>query len=357
MPNPVDAVIGRLRHQSASLWPDTPRPEITVAGKFVRPYSTVYQLRLNHANGSPRRVLYVKIFKPSSTPAANQQKYLERLNVEFETARQLQSGISPSPGFSIVRPVAYFPELLALVTEKSPGEPLAAIIEKSCKRWHPVIKQQRVFRLCERAGEALAAIQQATRDRTPFDPRELVEYMDVRLQRLANAGETPFTPEHRNQVLHFLKRAVQRVPAAQLGRCGSHCDYGPFNLLAFEDRVTVLDFSMYKIGSIYNDVTYFCHRLEGYLHKPIFSTRAIRGCQRAFLESYNRASSRTKRPVEEDILFQLFWLRHVVNNYSAIMRKRVVIGSERVSPVVRLFNQHVYRRYNARILRMCENQS
>ncbi len=345
-----DAVIARLRAEATQLWPETPPATITCAQKFSRPYSTVYRLLLNYPPGpiapARPRALYAKIFRPSQKNLQQQQKYLDRLQIEFEVAAHLHERLHAEPGIGIVRPLAYYPDLLALVTEEAPGENLADIVSAACKRWALRNTLHQAVLHCHRAGTALAAMQVATEQTERGEASEILEYIDVRLQRLRASEAVPFSEADYKRVRHFLEQTLQRVPRAQLAQCGCHCDYAPFNLLADNARVTVLDFSMYKVGSCYNDVTYFHHRLQSYLHKPIFNPAAIRTVQSAFLEGYNQALGRERDPIEKDLMFRVMWMKHVINNYSALMRNRVGGGRREALPV-RMFHQHVFRRYNA----------
>ncbi len=350
-----EAVIQRLLAEAAHLWPEAPPATITLARKFTRPYSTVYRLHLGYGQGqssSPRaRALYAKIFQPSTQNQDKQQKYLDRLQTEFEVAAHLHALLQEQQHIAVVRPVAYYPDLLALVTEEAGGQGLAEIITAACKHWALRNTLHQAVLHCHRAGIALAAMQTATRQTERCDAEEILEYIHVRLQRLRDSETVPFSPADYKRVLNFLEQTVANVPRAQLEQCGSHSDYAPFNLLADKERVTILDFSMYKIGSCYNDVTYFHHRVEGYLHKPIFSASAIRTVQSAFLEGYNQAAGRARDPIEQDRLFRVLWMKHVINNYSAIMRNRVGRG-RRESWTVRRFHEHVFRRYNEWLLMM-----
>lgn len=346
-----EAVVQRLMSEAKLLWPEAPPRAITIAQKFSRPYSTVYRLQLRNVDDAPSPALYAKVFQPSARNLHNQQKYLERLRTEFEVARRLCAVFPEQPQFAFVRAIAYYPELLALVTEEARGRVLAEIISETCKPWSLRNALERTVIHCRRAGQALAAMQSATRCATPFDCEAFLDYVKVRLQRLRESASVPFSANDHKRVLNFLEKALSVLPAEQLAQCGCHSDYAPFNLLAEEERVTVLDFSMFKTGSCYNDVTYFHHRVEGYLHKPIYRAAAIRTVQRAFLEGYNSACHRTHAPVEKDLLFRVLWMKHVLNNYSAIMRNRVGRG-KRVSLALRAFNHHIFRRYNEWLVNM-----
>ncbi|MDZ7289561.1 MAG: phosphotransferase [candidate division KSB1 bacterium] len=286
----------------------------------------------------------------------NTEKYRDRLATEFATARRLHEALRDAKEFAVIKPVTYNPELFAIVSEEAPGESLANLISRKGKLWPSSDKLEQLARHCRRAGQALAAIQQATAEDSRFDPAELLEYIDLRMQRLLKSDRVPFSAVDRQQILRFLESTIPRVPVEQLGVAGSHSDYAPFNLLAAPEKITVADFTMFKTGSVYNDLTYFYHRLAGYLHKPIYRPHTIRCLQDEFLRGYmeSRRNGQRAWPITEDLLFKIFWIKHVVNNYSAIMRQRVVLKGRTISLPVQLFNQYVFRRYNHWLNDFCQ---
>jgi len=105
-------------------------------------------------------------------------------------------------------------------------------------------------------------------------------------------------------------------------------------------------------------LTYFHHRLEGYLHKPIYRLQTIRRLQNAFLDGYVETMGKTKQQwrVAGDLLFKIHWIKHVVNNYSALVRQRVVSTSKAAPFSAQLFNRHVFRRYNRWLNQFCQEK-
>lgn len=355
----IEEVIQRLLAQAAALWPEAPPQKIAITGQIKRPYSTSFRLALLPADPGnaprPPQAVYAKIINPTRKNSGGTQKYAERLQREFEIPRLLHTRLSPAPDLGLVRPVTYYSDLLCLITEEAPGRMLAELIAATATRWRPRRAWQNTALHCRRAGRLLAALQAATPEAHVLAGSELLEYVEVRLQRLVENPDIPFSKAHAGAVRRYLEKMLGQIPAEQLRQCGCHSDYAPFNLLASTERLTVFDFAMFKTGSIYNDAAYFCHRLQGYLHKPTFSAAAIHALQQAFLDGYNQAAGRGQQRLEQDLMFRVFLIKHALNNYSAIMRKRVAGGpAAHLSLPVRLFNRRVYRRYNEWLLRACQ---
>jgi hypothetical protein len=357
MENGIEQVVAKLRSQAGELWPEAPPEDFRIARHFVRPYSNVYRLQLaERSPAAPPRFIYAKLLSRRATFQSHPEKYVARLAAEFAIGRRLHAALGNAEEFGIVKPVAYYPEDLAMVTEEAPGAPLSNVITRHARLWPSAAKLDQLATHCRRAGQALAAIQQATREVSRYDPAELIEYIDVRMQRLLESGRVPFSAADRRQILRFLEAAIAAVPLEQLGLCGCHSDYAPFNVLAAAEKITVADFTMFKPGSVYNDLTYFYHRLEGYLHKPVYRPQTIARLQEEFLRGYTAARGHDghARHIADDLLFKVFWIKHVVNNYSAIMRQRVVIKGNKLSLPAQLFNQHVFRRYNRWLNEVCQ---
>lgn len=344
-------IIAQLRSQAGEIWPEAAPHDFQVVRHVVRPYSNVYRLQLV---APAARFVYVKILTPGAKFKQNPEKYLTRLATEFNAARRLQAALQDERDIAVIKPLAYFPEWLAIMTEEAAGVTLAELINREGRFWPTAEKVEQLARHCQRAGRALAAIQKNTPESSRFEPAHLLEYIDERLQRLVKSEATPLSAWDRQQIIKFLQQALPAVPATQLRTCGTHGDYAPFNVLATAEKITVADFTMFKAGSVYNDLTYFYHRLEGYLHKPIFRAPTIRRLQQAFLTGYAGSPKEDKALlVTEDLLFKIFWIKHMVNNYSAIMRQRVVAKNEKLSWPVQIFNRHVFQRYNRCLLRFC----
>jgi len=356
MNDDIAPVIARLRSQAHEFWPETTPEDFQIVRHLARPYSNVYRLRLVCRHEPSTHFVYAKILAPAKKFQTVPEKYLTRLASEFDAGQRLHKALCLEKEFAIIKPVACYPEFLAIVSEEAPGESLANLIAREAKLYSSAGKLERLAEHCRRAGHALAAIQKVTAEVSRFEPAELLEYVDLRLQRLLESRQVPFAAADRQQIIKFLENAIPVIPAEQLLVSGTHGDYAPFNLLAAPEKITVADFTMFKSGSVYNDLTYFYHRLEGYLHKPFYRPPTIRHLQKAFLNGYAEASSETKPAwrVSNDLLFKIFLIKHVVNNYSAIMRQRVVTNGKKISFPVQVFNQHVFRRYNRWLNLFCQ---
>lgn len=345
MDNQIEAVLAKLNDGSKSyLGQELTRP-LEIVKKVNRPYSKVFRIR---AVFEKREAFFwIKTFRIRNRLKSAAEKHLQRVATEFDAAAQLQGYFAGEQYLHIIDPIAFFPELATIVTWESRGEPLSDLIAKKA-RFQPdesAIKELEQYAF--RCGEALQKIQHATRGAEIYNPAELLEYVDLRLQRLESRRGTGFGDDMRKLVFSYIERMIPRVSPEHCWSCGVHSDYGPFNILAGNGEITVTDFTMYSTGSAYKDLTYFFHRLGGFLHKPMYRQETIQRLQQTFLQGWGEPA------VQEHALFKLFWVRHTVNNYSAIGRNRTAGPIKRWLPHVRLYNKHVFNNYSRWLRELC----
>ena len=86
-------------------------------------------------------------------------------------------------------------------------------------------------------------------------------------------------------VLRRLDAWLQRLDdQVRVGRC--HGDFGPWNVLVTEGRLTVLDFSVSRQDCLLVDPLGVLVYLESLRHAPSFSSRRVRRLQHLFLRGY-----------------------------------------------------------------------
>jgi hypothetical protein len=122
-----------------------------------RPFSTLLQIRVS---GALRfREAFVKILKPrANTP---DQIASMRRNVldDFEMTRRVHTGLAAYPGLTAVRPIACFPEDLAIVTEDAPGDTLATLLSRRAAGMPRARTMEELALVLRRVGSWLSAAQ------------------------------------------------------------------------------------------------------------------------------------------------------------------------------------------------------
>ncbi len=346
MKKEIDGILERLRREPERYF-GTPRaPELHIVKKVWRPYSRVYRVEARQ-DAAVSRFFWVKMFVISERILKKAEKHLARIKTEFEVARELSEKFADSRNIHVVQPLALFPDKATVVTWESPGEPLSTLIEQKARLWPAQEAIEEIEQYMRLSGEALARMQALTASDELFDPAALRDYVDIRLQRLVKLRSARFPETMRTQVLATFDRLIPEIPREHLRICGKHGDFGAFNILAGNGEITLTDFTMYSPGSPYIDLSYFIHRLQGFLHKPTFRPEVISRFEQAFIDGYGVPD------VREHALYTLCMIRHVINNYSSLARNRIGGYAKIPLPHKIWFNRKIFRTYTAWLEQTC----
>ena len=273
-----------------------------------RPFSTLLQIRV--ANGSCVSGAFVKILKPRwNSPdqvASMQQNVIKEFTITSRVHDALIAGAGAERGLAAVRPIACFPDQLALVTEQATGLRLADVLARRAARWSrtgPVDEDSGVLRL---AARWLRAVQTALPQDRALDVESVRAYLDKRLAELERIGPIRLTKSGRSAVERWRDRLICAAGARDLGQTWIHADFCPDNIIAGSGRVTVLDFTMAKTGTAYHDLAHLFLRVDSMRVKPWFKPAVIDRYQHELLEAFEPGLE-ADRP-----LFALMLLQHVV---------------------------------------------
>jgi len=279
--------------------------------------------------------IFIKVAKLSKTSSKHRQVVQERVRTECDVARLICDGFKEHvDDYSCIRPIACFPDKLAFVTEECPGQRFMSLLENKARFFHGRTAENRLARYCYLSGRWLRILREKTEtDDRPFVPGELVKYVDVRLQRLVDSPVIPFDHELQEGVLEFFESQEPFLKDTDLATCGVTGDFVPANVLAHENKITVLDFGMYRHGSIYEDLAQYYQHLAFFMQKPIYRRKRISRLQQEFLKGYD-PNFDVANP-----LFKLFRVRAVINRLAATAVRKW----DNLPLHVRLFNRATWR--------------
>lgn len=272
---------------------------IQPVARLERPFSALLRLRVEA--GGHESYAFLKVFKPRSggeEERAQLRRFVER---EYRSTRTLHEALRGRPDLTALRPVAVFPEQLALVTEEVRGETFDIVARRASRGGADA---EAAMAVAERIGAWIRTYQDVTAAEGLLSLDAQREYLDVRLRALA--GDV-LTQDDRQSVLRHYDDIAARIQTEDLGLVAIHADLTPTNILVASDgRVTILDFAMAKTGARYHDVAHlYLHleRLPGRL--PLVTERAA-DLQAALLRGVSPTLS-ASHP-----LFALMLLQHVV---------------------------------------------
>jgi Ser/Thr protein kinase RdoA (MazF antagonist) len=133
-------------------------------------------------------------------------------------------------------------------------------------------------------------------------PRDLREYVDVRLRRLSAGGFAGFTHRHRAVILSALDSLLAAAAAGDLRMRAMHGDLCPSNILVHDDGVTVLDLAMSSDGPRFHDLAHL------YMHVGLcgrhlrLGTRVTARLQARLLDGYGAAGASTNAAFRASLL-------------------------------------------------------
>jgi hypothetical protein len=273
------------------------------------------------------------------------RNFEKRIENEYAAATMIYESFKQhSKDYNCVKPIACFPEDLMLIMEECPGEPFMRLMSTGAKFWPAFGTREALSRYCYLSGKWLKIFQESTIKRDGrLDVEKLVQYIDVRLQKLVGRSAIPFSEKLRSRILTFLEAKISQVPTGELTIAGVTGDFVPANVLVDRDRVAVLDFGMFNYGSILQDLAQYYQHIEFFRQKPVYRPAVISELQKTFLRGYDSAFDSDK------VLFGVFRIRAIVNRLSATtVRKWANLPLH-----VRLFNRWAFRAQLDELARLC----
>jgi len=278
-----------------------------------RLYSHLLRAGVWHDGDSgPREHLFVKVSK-FKVVDGSPHGMRARVEKDFAVTQRVFDRMAHGESYSAVRPVACYPDHLAIVTEEVAGDTMLDLVQRQI-RW--ALDPSRPAAL----GSVLAAAGRWIRDfQEPvpgtFDGAWIRDYIDHRLQRIASVtgrrGEML-----RDRVLRHIDRLTSRLGSDPIAAVSVHADLTPSNMIVSGSRVVVLDFAMARGGHPLQDVARLFTQLDLLALKPQFRRAAIGTLQQALLRGFDA----TLR--EEDPAFRLQVLAQRINHLGSLCTKQ-----------------------------------
>ena len=300
-----ERIVQRLVEEPQRYFEGPTPPVFSPILSLHRPVSELVKCRAESPHGSYG--LYIKFFLARRPTPEAHEGAVRRLYREVEVTREFYARFGTSSVYAVPRIIAFFPEEKAIVMEESAGQRLLDILLHKGRGYPARSTLHELAQYCRAVGGWLKHFQSLTQSATAaqLERADLLEYVAVRLSKL-QASQSALRDEVAERILSAMQRLLQQVPENVEKVCGVHGDLSLSNILVTSTTVTVLDFSMYQIGSSYNDPAYFYSRIESVYHWMI--TKATTSyLQDAFREGYGDNLK------YNNYEFRIYYIRHKIN--------------------------------------------
>ena len=187
-----------------------------------------------------------------------------------------------------MRPIAFFPEDLAVVTEAGKGENLYGLIKRHAVRWQGHAEIDRLAAHCQASGAWLRRFQDLTRrpGLGPLPARDMRGRLEADLRACVTSGLSPAVAD---EIDTFVRAKLHALERCMYPVVGVHPDFQPDNVLLASDGITVLDFTSFHHGPPHSDVARFLSSLAFFPKSPAYTDTRMRPLMRAFMTGYGRS--------------------------------------------------------------------
>lgn len=326
----------RIRENAPRYFPELERRSVSVRSRRLPVGSNQIYLVELAAEGTaiPTQRVVVKIApKPS--------------RIEFDHFTLLYKNRTEATRALLVpRPLDFFADINALLTEHVGGEPLSHLV---WRHLHVLAGRRRREALASwlcLSGAWLANYHRLTRapDAPPFDDRWLAK-TTAALHDLEEAGFP-------KPVIGLARRTLARLHDTRAGFTAPHAhrhgDFGLRNVHAGDGWVCVFDLNDNRVNCVYEDLSYFLVTLETmnrWPWHPLFDRRAAIAMKADFLAGYFGAPHRWSPLLLESHVLEHLLLRCARQRRAIAARSRALLG---------LFDAFQTKRtYPRRVLAQC----
>lgn len=301
--NHIDRIMGKI---GAHLFPalgNILRYEVCAQERLR--FSEIYRVELCFKEC--KKTIFLKEYHNENRSDDDPKPSTER---EYNILKYLHDKFSPLQGMNVIKPTIFLSDEDILVTEEFAGRKLNALVVEQL-RWIPSHQKKKQIKThFHQCGRWLRHFQEFTNrnEVIPFNKDSYVENMERRLDSCAKYG---LKNSLYKKIHGFIDAKFKRIGNQQLDLVGYHSDFTPWNVLASDEGIRVLDFDRFSYRDRYEDLTLFLPALEG--NKVIVGVidRNIDVLKDAFLHGYDT------KDMNRDIL-DLYELKNTLKTLSMI---------------------------------------
>jgi hypothetical protein len=301
----ISLIVKQILEEHNSLFGTKTTPLLNSQILNHRPYSII--ARLSFSWNKSEKSVYVKI--PLNGDILNIQK-------EFRVLSYYKELFKNYCNFSVVKPLAFYNEPPALITEECSGEAFDIIVRHN-GRLFPSDKTMRYLSLlCKNCGEWLRIFQSFSpiKEDQSFKFEDTVGFIHNQLNRCSE--NILLEQDIINKIHKYIDDKASTISIPNIIITGMHSDFILSNILIDGEKVRVLDFGGYREGPACRDVATFLYSLEILLVNPMFRFSTIDLLKKEFLLGYGWGNN------QKDLqLFKLFYIRELLGGLIELSKR------------------------------------
>lgn len=213
-------------------------------------------------------------------------RHRKRIKNEFDILKKTYNETNSNCDFSVVRPLAVYPDSLSLVTCSAGDKTVINLFKSSIAWWNYGDSFDKSRKIAADCGRFLFMMQENNFVRhETVDSGELITKIHNMLDVIFK-NEVIFHYKIKESIDSFVNKNFSKL-SESIVLSKIHGDYTPSNILVKDEKIFVLDFGDCDVGSVYLDMARFFQMLEYYTGDPRFSTSKINILLKEFLSCFD----------------------------------------------------------------------
>lgn len=255
-------------------------------------YSNVARVQVE-INGGNNRYFYIKQLRGNTDNNIELKRNIFR---EYEATQKIYNVFYKQKYFSAIKPIVCYPEFHVIIMEEKQGTRLDIILNQNAKYLFNKISVNELQEYSYLCGKWLNLFQRQTIKQLggKLEIEKLIHVITKRLKQLVEIKKCPLNYNLNERIMEYVKKNCQYINDNDLTLVNKHGDFGTWNVLINNKKVTIMDFEDFKDGSVYEDLAVFYQGLEIFKEKPHIKNSIIEKMQMSFLKGYLEDESYTK---------------------------------------------------------------
>jgi len=207
--------------------------------------------------------------------------------VEYNVLNYLYPKFSKIKECSVPRPILVIPDIDSFVMEFVAGAPLDHELDYA-RYFSSRLNFQKLSKNFHQVGYWLKNFQQFVGFQRQKEGglQTIMERCEQRLKVIEELNTGSIPKDFRKRVQSILDQQLSRLSGREILVSGRHGDFGPWNIIARSDGITVIDFLGYALEPVAVDIIKMLINFEDEMKNVTYNPQKVKTLRQAFLEGY-----------------------------------------------------------------------